>query len=115
MNIKLSLATIAALAFTLPQIANAVANLSNVTITQLNINRSLGNFLFIRTSVQPTIIGCQTDGNWNLVLPLDSDLANKIYSGLLSAQVSQSKVTLIGSGTCSQWGIEHLNNFTIVK
>ncbi|OZY83950.1 hypothetical protein CBP51_19345 [Cellvibrio mixtus] len=96
--------------------SGAVADLQNVTITALNMNRGLGNFLFIRTSATPTVVGCQTNPDWNLILPLDSDLSNKIYSALLAAQASQSKVILGGTGTCnSSFGIELLNNFTILK
>jgi hypothetical protein len=96
--------------------SGAVADLQNVTITALNINRGLGNFLFIRTSTAPTVVGCQTNPDWNLILPLDSDLSNKIYSALLAAQASQSKVILGGTGTCNaSFGVELLNNFTILK
>lgn len=90
----------------------ATANLVNVTITQLNMRESLGAYLFIRTSTPPTIVGCQTDPNWNLVMPLNSDLASKIYAGLLAAQTSQATVWLQGTGTCSG-GIEYLDSFTI--
>ena len=93
--------------------ANATAHLRNVTITKLNINKSLGDLLFIRTSTPPTIVGCQTDGNWNLVLQLDTELDSKIFSGLLAAQASQSPVHLDGKGECSSLGIEYLDNFTI--
>lgn len=96
--------------------SSAVADLQNVTITALNINKSLGNFLFIRTSTAPTVVGCQTNSDWNLILPLDSDLSNKIYSALLAAQASQSKVSLGGAGTCnSSFGVELLNNITVLK
>lgn len=93
----------------------AAANLNGVTVTKLNINKSLGNLLFIRTSLPPTVVGCQTDRNWNLVLQLDTALDNKIYAGLLAAQASQISVDLAGTGTCNSLGIEYLNNFTITK
>lgn len=102
--------------FLLPlNVSYAAASLNGVTITNLNINKSLGNLLFIKTNIPPTIVGCHTDSNWNLVLQLDTELDNKIYAGLLTAQASQSSVNLAGTGTCNSLGIEYLNNFTITK
>jgi hypothetical protein len=98
----------------LSQYSIATADLQNVTITTLNINRAVGSYLFIRTSVPPTVVGCQLSPDWNLVLPLDSELNNKIYSALLAAQVSQTKVTLQGAGACTL-GVELINNITILK
>ena len=95
--------------------ANATAHLDGVTITKLNINKSLGNYVFIRTSQTPTVIGCHQDNNWNLVLKLETELDNKIYAGLLAAHVSQSLVGLDGTGTCAPYGIENLQNFSIYK
>lgn len=92
---------------------NATADLADVTITTLHFNKALGDFLFIRTSEAPTVVGCQTDSNWNLVLPIETGLDNKIYAGLLAAKAAQTKVHLRGSGTCSPWGIEYLDTISI--
>lgn len=113
---RLSTACCMALSMFISANASAVANLQGVTINELNIHRGLGNFVFIRTSTAPTVVGCQTNSDWNLVLPLDSELSNKIYSALLAAQMSQAKVNLSGTGTCNTtYGVELLNSLTVIK
>lgn len=95
--------------------AYSSARLANVTITKLNINKGIGNLVFILASEPPVTSGCHTNKDWSMVLPLDTELDNKIYSALLAAYASNSKVQLDGSGQCSSHGIEYLNNFSIYK
>jgi len=53
---------------------------------------------------------CQTNGSWAYVLPLVNDQNKKIYAMLLAARVSQTPVTLPGSGACDDYpGIETLH------
>ncbi|HSX52050.1 MAG TPA: hypothetical protein VLF09_13885 [Cellvibrio sp.] len=92
---------------------SVASQLNNVSVAAININKGLGEYLFIRTSVAPVQNGCQTDLNWNYVLPLNDALSKNIFSILLAAQTSKAKVTLTGTGTCSPWGIEYLTDITI--
>lgn len=103
----------------IPEIAMPTT-LSAVQIEKLNLNRSLGSKIFIRTSASPqeqTRIECHTDNNWNFVLPLESDLDKSIYSSLLAALASGKTVTLTGTNGCDESSgystIETLKNFTI--
>jgi hypothetical protein len=94
-------------------------SVSNVTISELNINKAIGSMVFIKTSADPSTqqkISCHTDQYWNFVLPLASDADKSIYTALLTALATQSKVTLGGNGTCGSYSlIETLSSFSIVK
>lgn len=91
------------------------ATQSNVTLERVNINKPLGNLVFIRTSQPPTPSGCHTDTNWNFVMPYDSELDKAMYSMLLSAMASNMTVELHGSGSCSVPSIETLVNIHLHK
>ena len=93
----------------------AATNLENVTITALEVNKTQGNNLYIRTSIAPTLAGCQTNSDWNLVLPLGSDLSSKVYEALAAAKDSHSKLILSGAGTCDPSGVEMFSTFTLVQ
>lgn len=97
--------------------AHAGSNISNVTIEKLHINKSIGEVLFIVTSSDQSKVGCHTDNNWNYVMPLTSELDKTLYSALLAAYVSQSKVQIIGTGECGSAfaNIESLDKFYIYQ
>jgi hypothetical protein len=86
--------------------ASAVTDLNDVTIVSMATNRVTG-YVYIRASVAPVVGGCLVDGNWNFVLPMQTDMDKAVYSALLSAQAQKAKVRLYGTGTCAV-GIEML-------
>jgi hypothetical protein len=101
------LTLMASISVLMPRLASAVTDLQNVTIVSLATNRSTG-YVYIRASVAPVVGGCLVDGNWNFVLPIQTDMDKALYSALLAAQAQKAKVRLYGTGTCAV-GVELLS------
>lgn len=88
----------------LATLPNAMAlTLNGITIKSLNIEKPLGELVFMSTSVSPTPHGCHTDVNWNFTLPLNTSLDRQIYASLLAAMLSGKKVDIEGTSTCSSF------------
>ena len=96
---KVILAVLLALLIYIPQ--SMAQSLNGVMISSLNIDRPLGELLFISTNVTPTPHGCHSDGNWNFVLPIATNIDKQIHASLLAAMMSGKKVDIEGSGECS--------------
>jgi hypothetical protein len=103
--------------FALSTASLAGGTVTNTTITQLSLNRGLGNFVFIQTSVAPTgFPSCTTGGGpWNFTLELNDSIGTNLYAMLLSAYFAGKQVRLDGTGLCSEWGgVESLSNIDII-
>jgi hypothetical protein len=75
---------------------------TNVTIVHLFTEIQLGNFVLIQVSPAPTgQPACETNGEWNFVLPLSDNTAQQTLAMLLSARATGATVTIGGLGTCS--------------
>ncbi|MCJ8314896.1 MAG: hypothetical protein HRU38_22335 [Saccharospirillaceae bacterium] len=79
------------------------AESEEINITRLKMDKTFDNHqVFIKTSnPSDNPINCQTDEKWHYVLNIDNDYDQNIYSLLLAAKLSGSKVILSGSGECN--------------
>ncbi len=88
----------------------------NVTITEMSISKSYGDYVFIKVSAEPSRIACATNGYWHFTLPLSTETDKAIYSTLLSAYMSKSKIRIDGysNAGCNEFGtIESMSGFTL--
>lgn len=75
--------------------------LTNVTISDIGYDKNIPDAIFIRTSAgAQDKIPCHTDGNWHYVLKLSSPLEEKMYTAIVTAQVSKQSLEMRGSGLC---------------
>lgn len=84
--------------------------LTQVTIDTLGFDQGFPGRVWVRTSISPAQqqrISCHTNNDWNFVLSItDSDpnlakLKEATLSSLIAAQHSKQKLTLLGSGSCT--------------
>jgi hypothetical protein len=75
----------------------------NVTIKRLQINKNLGNMVFVELATAPAVqAGCAA-GAWHFLLSLDDAAGKNMYAQLLVAYSSGQAVDIGGSGLCG-WG-----------
>lgn len=92
-------------------ISTYASSINNTQISMLMIDQGHGDKVFIRTSIahQAGNPSCH-NSIWSFVLPLDTELQNKMHAMLLAAQTSGKTINLKGYGsTCNvHTGIETL-------
>lgn len=82
----------------------------NAVVERLQINKNLGNMVFIRLAAAPAVrAGCSTHSTWHLLLSLDDAVGRNLYAQLLTAYSLGQSVDLAGSGLCGWGTIEDLN------
>ncbi len=87
-------------------VAASAGKTSSAIIDQMMIDESYGGVIFIRAmgeaESQPECSG--SNGQWDYVLPLKSELQkDTMTSFLLSAYMAGKRVQLIGNGTCDSF------------
>lgn len=95
--------------------AFAGSNLENTKIIQVAMNRSIGEFIFIRVASTPTgIPGCSNHGFWHYTLPVASAGDKAIYASLVAAMISGATVNVSGYGSCTEFAsVETLQGFGV--
>ncbi len=81
-------------------------SLNNVTVIDLNVNRTNGQ-VFIRTSTNPADqikVSCHEDPNWNFTFIMSSDIDKAVYSTLLTAFSTAKLVNIVGMDGCTSSG-----------
>ena len=82
----------------------------NAMIERLQINKNMGNMVFIRLAAAPAVrAGCSTHGTWHFLLSLDDAAGRNLYAQLLIAYSTGQAVDLAGAGVCGWGTIEDLN------
>jgi predicted small integral membrane protein len=85
---------------------NAVASdMRHATIQKMMVDTTHGDRLFIRaTGTAGSFPGCSTNGSWQYVLPLDTELKkDTMMSLILTAYVAGKEVRLIGKDLCDSF------------
>jgi len=91
-------------------------NVEHATIVQLDINKNYGEFVFIKLDTHPDFISCAINHYWSYTMPLVSDMDKAMYSALLSAFTSGTKVTIGGTNVCSDFpAIESAQSIRLEK
>lgn len=74
-------------------------------VAEMTIDKSYGNFAFIRFANAPTTpVACSVNGYWHFTLPLATDTDKRMFSVLMTARATGSVVKAIGSGGCNEFG-----------
>jgi hypothetical protein len=82
----------------------------NAMIERLQINKNLGNMVFIRLAAAPVVrAACSTHGTWHFLLSLEDAAGRNQYAQLLIAYSTGQAVDVSGSGLCGWGTIEDLN------
>ena len=82
----------------------------NAVIERLQINKNLGNMVFIRLTENPAVRApCSTHGTWHFLLSLDDAVGRNLYVQLLTAYSTGQAMDLAGTGLCGWGTIEDLN------
>lgn len=90
----------------------AASDMRNATIQKMMVDTTHGDKIFIKAAGNiDSLPSCSTNGTWQYVLPLNTELQkDTMTSMLLSAYMAGKKVRLTGSGVCDSYGsIETLN------
>ena len=109
----------ACLAFCLAVLSSvALANDGQVTgvhIIRLQINASLGDFVFIQTDGTPsTPASCSVNGFWQFTLPVTNAFGTQAYAALVAAYAAGTPVMLAGTGSCNEFfSVESLSAFEL--
>ncbi len=79
---------------------------SNAEIDRMMIDEAYGGLIFIRVDgATENMPECSTNGTWQYVLSLDTELQREtMTSFLLSAYIAGKKVQLIGKDVCDKFG-----------
>jgi hypothetical protein len=94
-----ALACLGTMAF--PNSAHAFGQVSGGVITSIYINPNYGALAFISISgTKSSNPSCSTNTSFQYVLSLSGAESNQLFSMLLAARVSQTPVTLMGTGAC---------------
>lgn len=94
---------------------HAAGSTTNTTITQISLNSSFGDFIWIQTATAPTGSPTCAASPWNFTLSLDTTIGKNQYAVLLSALATGQTVILVGTGACSDWGnVESLQNVVLM-
>ena len=95
--------------------AFANGQVTGAHIIRLQINTTVGNYVFIQTDmVPPTPASCSTNGLWQFTLPLTNASSAQIYAGLVSAYTARTPVMLLGMGACNEFfSVESLAAFEL--
>jgi hypothetical protein len=116
---KKTISLMAALAATLATSgAYAGLDLVGATVSDLSINRTPGNILFVKLSGRTfSGQGCGgQNGSWHYTLALTTDLDKDLYAMLLSAHSTGAKLNNGGAGACTEWtGIESLKSVQLTN
>jgi len=93
----------------------AASTASQVTLLEISLNPTIGNFVFIRISPVPALASCANNGYWQYSLNLStSSMANQEYAALLAAQMAGKTVTISGTGTCNDfYNVESANALNV--
>jgi len=93
----------------------AASTASQVTILEISLNPTIGNYVFIRISPVPTLASCANNGYWQYTLNLNTlSLANQEYAASLAAQMAGKTVTISGTGTCTDfYNVESANALNV--
>lgn len=90
--------------------------IENVKISQLAINSSYGNYVFIQLERSPSRIPCSINGTWDYTLSLDGEKYKAMYSMLLAAHMAQKDISISGLPTpaCNEFpSVESVNTLHI--
>src|ERR1044072_8098137 len=87
----------------------------NGIIQRLQINKSLGNMVFIQLATAPSVRADCAVGNptWQFLLSLDSPAGKNMYAQLLVAYSAGQAVDLGGTGSCGWGTVEDLNGVAL--
>jgi hypothetical protein len=88
----------------LPMSAFAGSQVSGATITNLQISKSYGNFVFIQVSSTPTGAPACANSSWHYTLSFGNPSDNQLYAMLLTAYSSGALVNIAGTGNCNDVG-----------
>ena len=76
----------------------------DTTVTRLAIVKTHGDIVFIKVDKpKDSAPACQVNLSWEYVMPLVSEQDKKMYAMLLAARVSQTPVSLNGTGGCNHF------------
>lgn len=99
-------------------ITNAFAGsyLDGTRISQIAINKTIGDYIFIRIASAPIgIPSCSNHGYWHYTLPMVSAADKAIYAALVAAMMAGSTVNVGGLGNCNQFAsVESLESFSVM-
>jgi hypothetical protein len=71
-------------------------------IIRLQINTTVGNYVFIETDMVPSSpASCSVNGLWQFTLNLANSSSAQIYAGLVSAYTTRTPVMLLGVGAAA--------------
>jgi len=94
--------------------AHASLDVVGATISDLQINRALGNYVFVKVLGGTfSISGGQACGNqfgsWQYTLPMNTAQDRDLYAMLLSAYASGATINIGGAGVCGWGSFEAVN------
>lgn len=86
----------------LPMSALAGSSVVQVKVTNLAINKTYGNLVFIQVSGIPSGAPVCSNSSWHYTLSLGNTSDKELYAMLLMAYSTGVPVNITGTGTCSQ-------------
>jgi hypothetical protein len=91
----------AALLLLLPISIMAGSAISQVRVTNLAINKTYGNLVFIQVNGTPSGAPACSSGTWQYTLSLGTPSDKELYAMLLMVYSTGAVVNITGTGACS--------------
>lgn len=107
---------LAAVAIPLSVTACPTANAGEATgtVTRL-VTRDSDGLLYVHLSVAPTSrASCASNSDYWIIPNENSESGKKLYALLLSAQLSERVVRIVGKNTCTRWADGEDINYVIL-
>jgi hypothetical protein len=92
------------------------SGVQRTTITNLQISKAYGDFVFIQVSGVPLGSPACENSGWNYTLSLSSPGDSQLYAMLLTAYTSGALINIEGAGTCNEVGfVESLQTLQLTQ